>query len=74
MQGWLAPQCPKVRGYGILRCVRDVFAVSGCVRRHGAGCIVEITLNRGHPLASDLAHPLSTILRPQQIAITVGEI
>jgi hypothetical protein len=71
---WLAPHEPKVRRYGVLRMVRDVFHLSGCLIRNARGRIVEVVLNQRAPLVRGLARSLDVLLRPAHIAVSWGQI
>jgi hypothetical protein len=70
---WLLPHCPSVRRYGILRMVRDVFRVSGCVVRDAGGRMIELVLNEAAPLARGLVAALSRLLAPLHVAVTLGQ-
>jgi hypothetical protein len=72
-RAWLAASPSKLRQYGMLRMVRDVFHVSGFLVMDAPGQqIVQIVLNQAAPLASPLADPLHRLLAPAQVAIGVG--
>jgi hypothetical protein len=72
-RAWLAPQHPKLARYGIVRLVRDVLQISGCVVISGAGQIVEIIVNQAAPLAPGLVVALRVLLAPEGIAVNLGE-
>ena len=72
-RAWLAPQHPKLARYGIVRLVRDVLQISGCVVISGAGQIVEIIVNQAAPLAPGLVVALRLLLAPEGIAVNLGE-
>jgi hypothetical protein len=71
---WLTPHFPKVADLGILRMVRDVFHLSGCIVTHPFDHITQIVLNHLDPLASGLTAGLSALLAPEQVTVTLGEI
>ena len=71
---WLAPHFPKVANLGILRMVRDVFHLSGCIVTNPFDHITQIVLNHLDPLASGLTAGLSALLAPEQVTVTLGEI
>ena len=73
-RGWLRPQAPKVRHYGIKRMVRDVLQVSGRLVVDGMGHLVEIVLNQAALLAPGLVAALAPLLAPAHIAVNLGEI
>jgi hypothetical protein len=70
---WLAPRCPRLARYGLLRLVRDVGHISGSLTRDASGQVVAITLNRAAPLAQGLAVALGVLLADDGVAITLGE-
>jgi len=70
---WLAPRCPALARYGLLRLVRDVGQISGFLHLDAAGQIVQVVLNRAAPLASGLGAALGVLLADDGIAVTLGE-
>ena len=71
---WLTPHFPQVADLGIVRMVRDVFHLSGCIVTNPVGHITQIVLNHLDPLASGLTTGLSALLAPEQVAVTLGKI
>ncbi len=71
---WLTPYVPRMRGWGILRMVRDVFHVSGQIVFDHRQRISQIMLNSADPLAKGLAPGLFALLGSEHIAVTLGEI
>jgi hypothetical protein len=63
----------KLRHYGILRMVRDVFHVSGFLVLDASCHIVQIVLNQVAPLASILVDSLRVLLAPIHVAVNSGE-
>ncbi len=72
-RNWLAPHHTRLIRYGVKRLVRDVFQISGSVRRSDTGQIVEIILNQAAPLAVGLVAALRVLLTPEGIAVNLGE-
>lgn len=70
---WLAPRCPALARYGLLRLVRDVGQISGFLRLGAAGQIVQVVLNRAAPLAPGLVAALGVLLADDGIAVTLGQ-
>jgi len=70
---WLAPRCPQLARYGLLRLVRDVGHISGLLARDATGQIVTVVLNRAAPLAYSLAAALGVLLADDGVAVTLGE-
>jgi hypothetical protein len=71
---WLAAHEPKLRGYGVLRLVRDVFHVSGCLVRDQRGRLIKIMLNQRAPLVHGMSRSLDVLLRPTHVAVNWGQI
>jgi len=63
----------KLRGYGIMRMVRDVFHISGFLLLDALGQIVQIVLNQAAPLAPILVDALRQLLAPVHLAISLGQ-
>lgn len=70
---WLAPRCPRLARYGLLRLVRDVGHISGLLLRDAAGHIVAVVLNEAAPLAQGFAVALGVLLADDGIAVTLGQ-
>ena len=72
---WLtqAASSTRLRHYGILRMVRDVFHVSGFLVFDALGQLIQIVLNRSAPLAPALVTALPELLTPAHVAICLGE-
>ena len=52
-RGWLAKAAPRLRGYGIVRLVQEVWAVPGRVKLAGKE-VQRVRLRRLHPLAREV--------------------
>src|SRR5438270_386490 len=72
---WLtqAAASTRLRRYGILRMVRDVFHISGFLVFDALGHLVQIVLNRAAPLAPILVESLQVLLAPTHVAVNSGE-
>jgi hypothetical protein len=71
---WLAPLCPKVAQFGMLRLVRDVFHMNGLIVLHQASShVVKIVLNQADPLAKELYAGFASLFAQEHVAITLGE-
>jgi len=71
---WLSPSVPRIRQWGIMRMVRDVFHGSGQIVFDHRQSIAPIMLNPADPLAKGLAPGLFALLGAEHIAVTLGEI
>lgn len=70
---WLAPRCPTLARYGLLRLVRDAGQISGFLLFDATGHIVGVALNRAAPLAPGLVAAWGVLLADDGIAVTLGE-
>jgi hypothetical protein len=70
---WLAPRCPQLARYGLLRLVRDVGHISGSLARDATGQVVTVDLNGAAPLAHGLATALGVLLADDGVTVTLGE-
>lgn len=70
---WLAPHCPRLTHWGMLRLVRDVCHMNGFILLDQAGHILQIALNQAEPMAKELSVGLASMLIQEQIAVILGE-
>lgn len=71
---WLAPLCPQVAQFCMLRLVWDAFHMNGLIVLHQASShIVKIVLNQADPLAKELYAGFAALFAQEQFAITLGE-
>ena len=63
----------KLRHYGMLRLVRDVFHVSGFLVFDTLDQLVQIVLNQAAPLAPVLIDSLRVLLAPAHVALNLGQ-
>jgi hypothetical protein len=72
---WLIQTAPssKLRHYGLLRLVRDVFHICGFLVFDALGQLRHIVLNRAAPLASTVVTALTNLLASAHVAISLGE-
>jgi hypothetical protein len=73
-RAWLSPAAPAIARYGLLRLVRDAFAIPGQVCLDDQGSISLLILSRVHPLSAKLLLALQQLLAPQQTLVCLGEI
>jgi hypothetical protein len=73
-RAWLSPAAPALAGYGLLRLVRDAFAIPGQICLDADGSIGGLILSRAHPLAAKMLQALQQLLAPQQTLVCLGEI
>jgi hypothetical protein len=72
-RNWLAPYCPKLARYGLLRMIRDVFTTSGWLNFDPNASVRKIALNLHDPLAPGLVDALRGVFAQRHIAISLGE-
>src|SRR5437763_3146445 len=63
----------KLRHYGMLRMVRDVFHISGFLVFDACGQLSQIVLNQAAPLAPRLLDALRELLVPAHVALNLGQ-
>jgi hypothetical protein len=66
--------CPRLRHFGKLRLVRDVFHILGRITLDKQGRILEITLNEAHPYAAAFADATSALLARNGLSLNLGQI
>jgi hypothetical protein len=71
---WLAPTWARIRHYGLLRMIRDVFHLRGLVHSDLSGCICGLVLDQADPLGPALSPGLQNLLSPLNVAVNLGEI
>lgn len=70
---WLSRESSKVKKYGVLRMVRDVFAVSGFLEMGAKESIKRIVLSYAAAWARRCANALRALLKQQHVCVTLGE-
>jgi hypothetical protein len=71
-RAWMSKEQPKLKNYGILRLVRDVFGVSGFLETTAQGEIKRLVLNRSSAMARSLVLAFQALLSSQEIAVELG--
>ena len=69
----LAIHHPRLRSFGPLRMVRDLFQVPGWMRLDSQGRILEITLNEDHPFALPFVQAYSSLLARDDVSLNLGQ-
>ena len=70
---WLAPRCPKIAQFGLLRLVRDAFRMNGFVIQDQEAHIIKIVFNQADPLAREMQAGFAALFAQQHLAIILGE-
>ncbi len=65
---------PPLRSWGILRLVRDLFAIPGQAHFDSQGRLIQITLNQAHPLTSALVHTFAPALAMSNVLLKSGQV
>jgi Transposase DDE domain group 1 len=73
VRAWMSDACPKVRRYGIVRMVRDVFTTSGYIELDAEGKVKRLTLNALDPLVNGLVAALKVLFRKKPAYANSGE-
>jgi hypothetical protein len=71
---WLSHETAKVKKNGVLRMVRDVFAVSGFLEMGPKNSIKRIVLSYAAAWARRRANSLRALLKQQHVRVILGEI
>ena len=71
---WLAPRCPKIAQFGLLRLVRDAFRMNGMIIQDQNAHIIKIIFNQADPFAKELQSGFAALFAQQHLAIILGEI
>jgi len=69
-----ADRTSKLRQYGVLRMVRDVFRIPGSITLNDEGHILQITLNQAHCLALSFQKVLQSTLARDGTSLNLGQI
>ncbi|HEX2185030.1 MAG TPA: hypothetical protein VHN78_05945 [Chloroflexota bacterium] len=69
---WLATHVPRLAELGIVRLVREVWAIPGRVKLAG-GLLQRVRLRPEHPRARDVCSGLRALLTPSQIALCLAQ-
>lgn len=70
---WLSGESSKVKKNGVLRMVRDVFAVSGFLEMGAKESIKRIVLSSAAGWARRCINSLRALLKQQRVRVTLGE-
>ncbi len=63
---------PPLRDWGILRLVRDLFAIPGQAQFDSQGHLIQITLNQAHPLTTAFVQAFAPVLAVSQVVLQWG--
>jgi hypothetical protein len=72
-RAWLVERGAGLAQWGVLRAVRDVWAILGRVEWRAPGQVQRILLNNASPLAPQVAAALQALVGPQHVVIEVGD-
>ncbi len=73
-KNWLLFLAPKLKQFGVLRLVRDVFTMSGILVLDLSGRVGAIILNQADSLARRVVKALAALLAAEHVAVNLGEI
>jgi hypothetical protein len=74
MRNRLADHTSRLRQFGVLRMVRDVFHIPGSITFNDEGHILQITLNQVHCLALSIKAALLPFLARDGTLLNLGQI
>ena len=69
----LAPFCPKIAKFGLLRLVRDALQMSGVIIFNLEAVIQHVILNAADPLAKELQAGFAALLAQEHVTVILGE-
>jgi hypothetical protein len=72
-RGWLEPQAPLLRRYGIERLIRDVFGLTGAVELDDTGRVCCILLNQACRRAHRLLSAFQSLVATTHVVLNLGE-
>lgn len=72
---WLAPLCPTIARFGMLRLVRDAFHMNGLIFLDQASHhVLKFVFHQADPLATELHAGFAHLFAYEQVAFSLGEI
>jgi hypothetical protein len=69
-RSWLSQSVPRLREYGIVRLIEQVWAVPGRVKLAEQGGVVRVRLRQAHPRAREVCQGFLSLL-PQRRPLVV---
>jgi hypothetical protein len=69
---WLSKHAPRLRDYGIVRLIGQVWAIPGRVKLSDNDGVVRVRLRREHPRARDVCQGFLTLLPQRQTLVVLG--
>jgi hypothetical protein len=73
-KNWLRSDVPKLKHFGVLRLVRDLFTMSGFLVLDRSGRLEAIILNQADYLARRVFKALAALLVTEHVTVNLGEI
>lgn len=74
VKDWLSENAPRLKEYGTLRFVRDVFNAAGRIKIRAGAIIEGVVINRGVPFARQFIKGLRQMLKTEKVRVNLGEI
>jgi hypothetical protein len=68
---WLAKSAPRLRQYGIVRLIQEVWAIPGRIKLSDKG-VQRVRLRRAHPRARDMCCGFHSLLVNSPIEVVLG--
>lgn len=73
-RNFLTERAERLGKFGILRMIRDMFQIPGCVEFDVQGHVLSIVLNEKHPLAQVFAQSFAEVLAEDDLLLILREI
>ncbi len=73
-KNWWLSDAPKLKHFGVLRLVRDLFTMSGFLVLDRSGRLEAIILNQADYLARRVVKALGALLVAEHVAVNLGKI
>ena len=70
----LAKQSKRLKGYGLMRMIRDVYQIDGCVHWDAQGRVLAIKLNKYDPFTDDFIQGLTPLWAQDETCPILGQI
>jgi hypothetical protein len=70
-RAWLTPHAPRLHTYGIVRLIREVWAIPGRIKVTEQG-VLRVRLRQAHPWARDVCKGFLPLLANSHIGVVVG--
>ena len=70
-RGWLTSQAPRLHAYGVVRLIREVWAIPGRIKVTEQG-VLRVRLRSAHPRARDVCKAFLPLLAHSHLVVIVS--